>query len=80
MSLREYLDEKRMTYREFAEKLGIHLQSLKNIAYGKKKPSLELALKIEELTGITPRELMSAFVETPKLKRKSLKKDIKKDG
>lgn len=34
MNLREYLDENRITYREFAEKLGIHLQSLKNIVYG----------------------------------------------
>ena len=51
MVLKEYLDEQRITYREFAEKLGIHVQTVQNIAYGKRRPSLELAVKIEEITN-----------------------------
>lgn len=78
MTLKKYLDEKRITYREFAEKLGIHPQSLKNIACGKKRPSLDLALKIEELTNITPRDLMTDFNKDTKsnLKRKSVRKQV----
>lgn len=80
MNLKEYLDEKRITYREFAEKLGIHPQSLQNIACGKKKPSLDLALKIEALTDITPRDLMADFNKNTKKKskRKSVRKHIKR--
>lgn len=68
MNLKEYLEEKRLTYREFAEKLQIHPQSLQNIAYGKKKPSLELAVKIEELTNgeLTPKDLLAHFHNYPK--------------
>lgn len=60
MNLKEYLEEIRSTYREFAEKLDIRPQYLQSIAYGKKKPSLELAVKIEELTHgkVTPKELL----------------------
>lgn len=80
MNLREYLDENRITYREFAEKLGIHLQSLKNIAYGVRKPGLGLALRIEELTGgkVTPRSLSEAFAVESKVKmeRKYVSKKI----
>jgi transcriptional regulator with XRE-family HTH domain len=79
MNLKEYLDENRITYREFAEKLGIHLQSLKNIAYGKRKPSLGLALQIEEHTSgkVTPRDLIDEFnVPQTKSKRKSVRKQL----
>lgn len=79
MTLREFLEEKRITYREFAEQLNIHLQSLKNIAYGKKKPSLELAIRIEELTEgrVTPKDLLNSFTEkNAPIKRKSVKKQI----
>lgn len=80
MHLREYLDQERMTYREFAEKIGIHIQSAKNIAYGSRKPGLKLALQIEEFTGgkVTPRELMEYGDELPKtkLKRKYVSKRL----
>lgn len=84
MNLREYLEEERLTYREFAEKLGIHIQSLKNIAYGVRKPGLGLALRIEELTEgkVTPRSLIDEAENVP-LKRKTLRKQIngkKSDG
>ncbi len=72
MQLREFLDQERITYREFAEKLGIHIQSAKNIAYGMRKPGLGLALQIEEFTGgkVTPRELMENFDQPQKSKPK----------
>ena len=62
MKLRAYLDEKRITYREFAEKLGVHLQSLKNIVDGIGRPSLEIAVKIEELTNgeVAPKDLIAS--------------------
>ena len=62
-NLKQYLDENRITYREFAEKLEIQLSSLKNIVYGKRRPSLEVAAKIEDLTNgeIRLRNLLAAF-------------------
>lgn len=82
MNLKEYLDEKRLTYREFAEKLKIHPQSLQSIAYGKKRPSLELAVKIEELTEgeLTPKKLLDYYnkAEASSTKRKFRGK--KKEG
>lgn len=78
MNLREYLDEKRITYREFAEKLGIHLQSLKSIVYGVRRPSLEIAVKIEELTNgqVTPKDLIATFNKKSEIKpsRKAIRK------
>ena len=70
MFLREYLDKHRITYREFAKKLGIHPQSLKNIACGMRRPGLRLSLKIEELAcgEVTPRELIENFEKTLKSK------------
>lgn len=80
MQLREFLDQERITYREFAERLGIHIQSAKNIAYGVRKPGLSLALRIEEFSGgkVTPRELMENYDEPQKTKpkRKSLRKRL----
>jgi transcriptional regulator with XRE-family HTH domain len=80
MNLKKYLEEKRMTYREFAEKLGIRPQYLQSIAYGKKKPSLELAVKIQELTGgkLTPKDLLEHYNNPQKVasKRKYRGKEV----
>lgn len=80
MNLKEYLEEYQITYREFADKLGIHLHSLKNIVYGKRKPGLRLALQIEEcIKGkVSPRDLTDYFNTIPQKKsqRKSVKKQI----
>ncbi len=72
MDLKEYLDVHRITYKEFSERLGINRQSLQNVVYGNKKPSLDLAIKIEELTKgqITPRELLKNFNDVFKTKPK----------
>ena len=80
MNLKRYLDEKRLTYREFAEKLGIRTQYVQSIAYGKQKPSLDLAVKIEEITNgeLTAKDLLHYFNNPPKdkPKRKYVKKDV----
>lgn len=78
MNLKEYLEEHRLTYREFAEKLGIRLQSLQGVVYGTRKPSLDLAVKIEELTGgeITPKDLLAFFNNPPVSKRKYRGKEM----
>lgn len=80
MNLKEYLEKKQITYRECADGLGIHLHSLKNIVYGKRKPGLGLALRIEEFTNgeVSPRDLIDDVNKNlqTKPKRKSLKKQI----
>lgn len=78
MDLKEYLEDKRLTYREFAEKLGIRTQSLQSVVYGSKKPSLDLAVKIEELTGgaITPKDLLEFFNNPKASKRKYRGKEM----
>lgn len=83
MDLKKYLDNKRLTYAEFANQLGIHTHSLHNVVYGKKKPSLDLAVKIEELTDgeITAKDLLYFFNNQPqeKPKRKYRGKIFSKD-
>ncbi|MCE2982758.1 MAG: helix-turn-helix domain-containing protein [Parachlamydia sp.] len=78
MDLKEYLEEHRLTYREFAESLEIHLFSLKNIVYGKRRPSIQLATKIELLTNgkVTVEDLLKEQPGKP-TKRKSLKKTLR---
>lgn len=80
MNLKEYLEEIRSTYREFAEKLGIRTHYLQSIAYGKKKPSLDLAVKIQELTDdkVTAKDLLEHFNNPNKVasKRKYRSKNL----
>lgn len=80
MNLREYLDKKKMTYRAFAERLGVHVQTIKNIACGSRTPGLKLALRIEEHTEgeVTPRSFFekSEKASESTLKRKSFKRKI----
>lgn len=47
-----------MTHQEFANLLGINKSSLSNMIAGLKRPSLELAVKIEKLTKgkVKPRD------------------------
>lgn len=40
----------------FAAQVGIKAQTLSTLVIGRSRPSLELAAKIEKLTGIAPRE------------------------
>lgn len=76
MDLKEYLNENGLNYRDLSEKLGIHPQSLKNIACGTRSPGLKLALRIEELTGgkVTPRDL----IDQPDVRKKKTKSKPKR--
>ncbi len=53
-----YLDKTRKTEVELAATLGISQAHLNEIKHGKKRPSPELALKIEKVTGIPFRALL----------------------
>lgn len=63
MRLKKYLRSKKIRYREFAEKLGIGEQSLKNIVACSRRPGLLLALKIEKLTDsqVTASQLVEDY-------------------
>lgn len=81
MKLKEYLSKHSIRYRPFAKDLGIAEQTLRSIMAGIRRPSLTLALKIEELTKgeITPQQLAKDFqkVSEEKARKKSAKTDKK---
>lgn len=70
MKLKEYLRERRIIYRTFAEDLGIAEQTLRSIMAGIRRPGIMLALKIEKLTDgqITPAQLIEDFENAKKEK------------
>lgn len=80
MHLKEYLEEKGLSYSAFAEQLGSHVQYVKRIACGNRSPGLKLALRIEELTEgkVTPREMIDNFNNPREGKRKARPKQVKK--
>ena len=51
MRLGTYLRERRMTQREFAERIGVSRSYLSMLISGSKIPSLKIATKIEKETG-----------------------------
>ena len=59
MTLREYMFRNRITCETMARQLGIHSMYLSAIKNNKRKPSLDLAIKIEMITGgeVTTNEL-----------------------
>jgi transcriptional regulator with XRE-family HTH domain len=61
MELREYLFKKRITNKEFAEKVNYDKSYIGDVANGKKKPGKKLAKAIEKATNgeVTVEELMS---------------------
>lgn len=68
-ALQDYLNNFKITQRKFSESLGIHYMYLNQIANGIRRPSPELALKIEQATDgqVTLRELLfpSVSLHTP---------------
>ena len=60
MELREYLFRHRKTQKEMAEKLGVSVNHFSLIVRGERKPSVTLAIKIEEVTEgeVTKEELI----------------------
>ncbi len=70
MTLREYLDHKNWKpyskKNDLAERLGISNQHVGDIARGIRRPSPELALRIEEATDnkVTMREMFEFYTES----------------
>jgi len=60
MNLKAYLKSSNISRRAFSESLGIHYMHLSNILRKCRRPSPELALKIERVTGgaVTLKELL----------------------
>lgn len=54
--VREVLGKRGMTQKDLAAKLGIHETHLSAILAGRDFPSLSLAARIEDLTGIPARD------------------------
>jgi transcriptional regulator with XRE-family HTH domain len=50
MKLKEYLTTKNIGHTDFAADLGVSQVTVTRYANGKRKPSLAMALKIEEVT------------------------------
>jgi len=48
-----------LSQKEFAEKIGVSRWMVNRIEAGKRKPSFDVALKIQNLTEITPSELVA---------------------
>jgi ribosome-binding protein aMBF1 (putative translation factor) len=61
MELRDYLHNNRMSCVQLSKEIGVGANYVRNIKLKKVKPSIELATKIELLTGgqVTAQELRS---------------------
>lgn len=57
-NLKEYMENTKTTEKELSEKLGISVSYVNLIKNGERRPSPELAEKIEALTGIPFRKLL----------------------
>lgn len=58
-------DEYYMTQRDLAEKLGLTQGFIHLMESGKRKPSLDVILRIAEIFHITPNDLLLDDVELP---------------
>lgn len=68
--LKEYLRKRRIKQQDFANALGIHLQSLRWIIEKKSpKTGVLLCLKIKRLTGLEPEQYLTGLEEYKKLKK-----------
>jgi transcriptional regulator with XRE-family HTH domain len=57
-SLKEYLEHRRIPDKEFAKKLGISIPYVSMLKRGQRRPGVDLARKIERITGIPFRRLL----------------------
>lgn len=51
MNLKEYLKSRKFTYEEFSKMVGISRQSITNYINFRRRPSLWVALRIQEATN-----------------------------
>lgn len=56
MTLHDYMQANGLRDAELAEKLGVSRPFVSRLRRGKRKPSLAVAVKLEELTGIPARQ------------------------
>lgn len=63
-SLREYLDNNKLTQRELAEKLDITEAAVSRYVTGTRIPSLETVIRIARVTGISLDEMVRELPET----------------
>jgi len=57
-SLKEYLEHNGIAEKDFARKLGISIAYVSMLKSGRRRPGVDLARKIERLTGIPFRRLL----------------------
>ena len=57
-TLKEYLETGIVSERDLAEKLGVSISYINMLKRGERRPSPELAQKIETITGIPFRSLL----------------------
>ena len=50
MWLKDYLESRQLTYKEFAKMIGVHVTTISNYINFKRTPALWVALRIEEMT------------------------------
>lgn len=59
-NLKQYLDKGDVTEKDLAERLGVSIAYVNMLKRGERRPSPELAVKIESITGIPFRKLLLA--------------------
>ena len=62
--LRDWLDRSKVNQRDGAALLGIHYVNLSQILSGDRKPSLETAIRIEQVSGISAESWLLTTVST----------------
>ncbi len=60
--LGRWLTESGVTYEELAEQLGVTPPAVLHYVAGRNRPSAETLLKLSEITGIPPGELLASIV------------------
>ncbi len=63
MKLKKYIESKGITQREFALRLGVHYIYIYKICAGLRRPSPEMATKIEQVTDGQVLEMESLYPE-----------------
>ena len=53
MDIKQIREEKSMSQKELADKIGVSQQFLCDIEHGRRKPSIDTAIKIAEVLNIT---------------------------
>lgn len=67
MDLKKYLDQNKMSQREFADRLGCTEASVSRYISGQRVPKAPLAIKMAEILGTTVEELFADDIkEAPK--------------